>query len=987
MSVKSILTSDLRMPTFGKKGPADAGAATETPTDAAVEGAVSNPADPGAQPVPPQPATAPTSPAPAAGEAVQAPVEAQTPPVAAEPVPFAAEPEPAAATSDALHAPASEIVQPPAAVPTESDFGTATPQAVAAESTADAFDADADERSGAPLANESAEAKPVGTNSPAPAVGDASFSPYVAPPVSPEVSDGSAEESTTSPLHAGPMADAGRATDTGPENSGTDARHAGREGEFAAGPFAPDPAPAEQGFSANLPATEPRPAAADADVAPALPADDGTGWQRDVPEQESQVGSPPPPSAALGSGSRVGEPAEQQSALDPAGSADFSAPGAAPAVGEPLSNAAGQIGDAPAATGADERDGDIDLFGENAKPWSPARSVDTQRAADPSPATNVPAAELPGVPGVVPTPDATPEAAPVASSAADVEDTPVGEQPMPVATEPQLSPVDVPGELAAPAAVNPQHVDAPAPEAAPVAPSADVEPVVQVGRSPVPPVRRLSEPDVAMDAEDLTISRAPLVPAASAAPEPAAALPAAPRRGLSRAISLRSRGAGAGPPAVTEPPKQARKGINRSLSLPKRRSKVSGQPVAAAAATAAPASRRSRFSLNSSIGVTALRRGRSGKAPNAESPAKKKSLSRPSLGSLRGLQLSVPSRNKDGGHLVGLDIEPGFAVAVRGAKHALCAEKAISIPLPAGVVREGEVVDSEALALALRAMFDGSDLSRRVRVGVAGQRCVMRTLELPPLSDKRELAQAVAFTAAKEMPMPLERAVTDFQALGQVETPGGPRERVVFVAAHREPVDKLLDALRKAGLTAGALDLSAFALIRALHDPADGEEPRGCTLYLNVDGLTNIAIADDATCLFTRVAAVGIESMAAELAGARSITLEDARVALVKCDLREPADEDSSDLRTILRDGARDVASEVRTALDFHGSQQDGKAVTRIVLSGGVAQVGGFDSELGQTLGFDVTVREVAAADATFTSIAPCRMAVAAGLSVAEVPR
>ena len=41
-------------------------------------------------------------------------------------------------------------------------------------------------------------------------------------------------------------------------------------------------------------------------------------------------------------------------------------------------------------------------------------------------------------------------------------------------------------------------------------------------------------------------------------------------------------------------------------------------------------------------------------------------------------------------------------------------------------------LDEAALAEALRELFDGSDLGKRVRVGVANQRTVLRTLELPP---------------------------------------------------------------------------------------------------------------------------------------------------------------------------------------------------------------------------------------------------------------
>ena len=60
-------------------------------------------------------------------------------------------------------------------------------------------------------------------------------------------------------------------------------------------------------------------------------------------------------------------------------------------------------------------------------------------------------------------------------------------------------------------------------------------------------------------------------------------------------------------------------------------------------------------------------------------------------------------------------------------------------------------------------------------------------------------------------------------------------------------------------------------------------------LYLNVDGLTNLAIAEGTVCRFTRVVGSGLEGMASELAERRSIALTDARALLAGVDLTVPA--------------------------------------------------------------------------------------------------
>src|SRR5208282_3328352 len=197
--------------------------------------------------------------------------------------------------------------------------------------------------------------------------------------------------------------------------------------------------------------------------------------------------------------------------------------------------------------------------------------------------------------------------------------------------------------------------------------------------------------------------------------------------------------------------------------------------------------------------------------------------------------------------LTGLDIQPGFVAAAQAhVDGSIVAERAAGLPLEGNTVRDGEVVDQDALADVLRELFKESGLGKRVRLGIANQRTVLRTLELPPVTDGKELAAAVQFQAQEQVPMPLSNAVLDFHPLGIIDTPAGPRQRVVLVAAQRDMVERLLAAVNQAGLTAEGVDLSAFALIRSMYRPERAPEPeqeRGRVLYLNVDGLTNLAIA------------------------------------------------------------------------------------------------------------------------------------------------
>jgi type IV pilus assembly protein PilM len=367
---------------------------------------------------------------------------------------------------------------------------------------------------------------------------------------------------------------------------------------------------------------------------------------------------------------------------------------------------------------------------------------------------------------------------------------------------------------------------------------------------------------------------------------------------------------------------------------------------------------------------------------------------------------------------VGLDIQPGYVSAVHARVNgSILVQRAAGRPLPPDTVREGEVIDEHALAETLKEMFHDSRLDKRVRVGIANQRTVLRTLEMPPIPDGKELATAVRFQAEDQVPMPLDNAVLDYHALGVVDTPAGPRMRVIVVAAQRDMVERLMSAVRAAGLRPEGVDLSAFALIRSLHRASDEQEPSR-VLYLNVGGLTNMAIAEGTVCRFTRVVGGGLESMAAAVAERNSIALVQARELLAGVELNEsvvaapgepdvapdglveeavpsesetlatPEDRPKIDVRPVLTAGVREIAGEVRNSLDFHRSQGGGGEVSSIVLSGPALQISGFASALQRELGVPLVSQTVGLADeASIGDVAAERLAVATGLAVEEAPR
>jgi type IV pilus assembly protein PilM len=351
------------------------------------------------------------------------------------------------------------------------------------------------------------------------------------------------------------------------------------------------------------------------------------------------------------------------------------------------------------------------------------------------------------------------------------------------------------------------------------------------------------------------------------------------------------------------------------------------------------------------------------------------------------MALSLKRSPKAAKSVVGLDLDPAHVAAAEvHVNGGIAVKRGAVAPLSPGILRDGEVSDGPALTAAIKELWSQSDLPKSVRLGIANQRIVVRTLDMPPLEDPKALEAAVRVEAPDHIPMPMDEAVLDFQSLGQVATPGGDRTRVVVVAVRREMVERYLEAVRAAGLNVEGVDLSAFALVRSMYNPLT-DEGKG-KLFVSVSGLTNVAVTAGQHCLFTRAATGGMDSMLQALSDRRGLTQEHADQWLSHVGLERPLAEVEGDpeivaaARTVLEEGVRQIADTVRNSLNFYRMQQNAAAVDQAVLAGPATAIAGLSTQLASELGMPVEARTVAQQGEVSD---PARLAVAAGLAVETV--
>jgi type IV pilus assembly protein PilM len=305
---------------------------------------------------------------------------------------------------------------------------------------------------------------------------------------------------------------------------------------------------------------------------------------------------------------------------------------------------------------------------------------------------------------------------------------------------------------------------------------------------------------------------------------------------------------------------------------------------------------------------------------------------------------------------VGLDIG---TTAVRAAvvdtrKSKLVLRRYAEMPLPPGSVEAGEIVDEDAVAEAVAALWKRGKLpTKRVVIGTANQRVIVRPVDVPQMTEE-ELSTALGFQVQDAIPMPVEDARLDYVTLEEFVTPDGePMIAILVVAAHTEVVEGLLRVASAASLTPIAVDLQPFALARS----AFGPEGLADTTHGIVDiggTITQIVFVRGGIVRFVRMLPMGGHNFTVALAEALDIDEEDAEELkkTVGVSLEDPTetagdDEHAAARATLTRTGDQ-LIEEIRGSINFFLGQSGDEGLQRLVIAGNGARLPHLANRLGK---------------------------------------
>lgn len=210
--------------------------------------------------------------------------------------------------------------------------------------------------------------------------------------------------------------------------------------------------------------------------------------------------------------------------------------------------------------------------------------------------------------------------------------------------------------------------------------------------------------------------------------------------------------------------------------------------------------------------------------------------------------------------IVGLEIAEGRVRGVelvRPGSRRPTVRAVGEVSLPAGATRDSEVIDGDAVTVALRQLWSRAGFtSKDVVLGIGNRRTLVREHVAPalPLS---QIKQALRFQVHELLPVPVDQAVLDFYPIEPTQTASGEDGvRGLLVSAVTANIESVLGAVSGAGLRVVGVDLAPFGLARAAARLA---QPGVRTLVAHIGAHTSwFVVIDDGVSRFVRIVPGGI---------------------------------------------------------------------------------------------------------------------------------
>jgi len=311
---------------------------------------------------------------------------------------------------------------------------------------------------------------------------------------------------------------------------------------------------------------------------------------------------------------------------------------------------------------------------------------------------------------------------------------------------------------------------------------------------------------------------------------------------------------------------------------------------------------------------------------------------------------------------VGVDISDASLKYVQFHRegHRLALARWGDIPIPAEVVKRGDLLDKAAMVEILK-RFKRETGATYVRVSLPEERAYLFETTVPAKTPARDVRSAIEFHLEENVPLSPRDAVFDYTVMGGAGKDTGDLRVSVAVYA-RDTIASYYESCREAGLVPVAFEVEAQAVARA----AVKTEDQGT--YLIVDfgrSRTGVGIVHKGTLMFASTIEVGgmqlteaIKQQVPTVDDANELRLKN-ELGLLRADAGEGA---NAGVHAALLVPVMKLKDELAMRINYWNLRDENASdrdIAQVILCGGSSNLAGLPEYLSEELGIPTSRAQV----------------------------
>lgn len=303
-------------------------------------------------------------------------------------------------------------------------------------------------------------------------------------------------------------------------------------------------------------------------------------------------------------------------------------------------------------------------------------------------------------------------------------------------------------------------------------------------------------------------------------------------------------------------------------------------------------------------------------------------------------------------NLIGLDIgsDSVKAALVEVSPKKSIITKYISEVIPNNPLAQGEVIQPEALEPIIQDVLKRlKGGKRRINVGLAGSAVMVKKVSVPKVDDNM-LADQVRWEAEQYIPFDLGSVNLDYVKLGA--SPDAETMDILIVAAQKDYLRRVVDAVEGAGYRVGNVDVNGFALSNTFGFNYGNIQGQAVAILDVGAFFTHFVVIQNGEVVFCRDLPVGGSLFTQEIQTATEISYIEAERFKLGPESSLP------DVAAQAIDNALDsVCDQIQGSFEFFLNTTQGINITNIFLTGGASKTKGLAAAIQKTL--DIAIEQL----------------------------